>query len=366
MDRWSRHVDRSPGFVHDRIKDSASSRKRARESGDHINFDSDELLSGGTTPSRRPPGPRALDSKPSFACPYMKKDPTKYQRCRTLTLTRPRDVKQHLRRCHARPPYCALCYETFDTTGERDSHSRSGCKLRNSGWMPDGIPEEVIKELSKKPPKDMSNDDEAQWFRMFDILFPHHQPRPKSAYVDVIQSHDLAIFEAFLMADGPRIIADYLQVPGHVRQGYEQNIYTGLQAAFRQWRGESDFTRESTAFSSPSTLRNTPSVSSPASTTMYNPPSDTLHAILLQQDTIPESAAASFATEILAPSMYPTSGLEANRLTNFVSPGTTLGGGHASVNFGDPQSGHFSMGNPLGFTFPGSMDPWDGRSLGQM
>lgn len=364
MDHRSKHVDLSPAFSHDRIEISSPSRKRARKFVGHTKIDSDELLGRATNPNKRPPGSRTLDDKPSLACPFRKLDPAKYKSCHNR-LTRPRDVKQHLRRCHIRPPYCAICYETFKTTGARDSHSRMGCKLRDSEWFPDGISEERIEELSKRPPKEIIKNDEAQWFWMFDILFPGHQPRPKSAYVDV-QSEDLDNFEAFLMIDGPRIIADCLRVSGHALQGCEQEIHRGLQAVFCQWRGEGDFIRELTTTSGSGTLRDTPSIPSPASKMVYSPPMDVFHGILLQQDAIPEPPAANLATQMLAPSMYPMNSLEAIWFNSIISSGAPPDGRSCPVTFGDPQFDYQPMEGTPAVADPHSTIPSDRQNPGQM
>ncbi|RYP20233.1 hypothetical protein DL765_002907 [Monosporascus sp. GIB2] len=44
---------------------------------------------------------------------------------------------------------------------------------------------------------------ENQWFTIFDILFPEHEPRPRSAYVNTDLTVELEMFQDMMLAEGP-------------------------------------------------------------------------------------------------------------------------------------------------------------------
>lgn len=192
-------------------------------------------LSQPTAPSKRR---RTSDQRLTFACPYTKKDPVSHRDCYKYKLTRIRDVKQHLTRCHRNPLYCPRCMSAFQTEDQRDSHFRQAwCPIQPS-IKPDGITENQRLELAKKSASNTSV--EAQWFAVFDILFPGHNPRPLSPYVDSELSQDIALYQDFLISDGPRILSSLLTQRGAVTwnlpDGGQQTILEEeLRLMFDQW-----------------------------------------------------------------------------------------------------------------------------------
>lgn len=120
----------------------------------------------------------------SLACPFQKCDPVRYQKCLAVSLPRIKDVKQHLCRCHAQPKYyCASCYEVFDTSNDRDRHSRRReCTKMDRPCSPEfeGITEEQRRQLNEKSPRDL--DIEKQWRSIWDVVFPETAP-PRSVYL---------------------------------------------------------------------------------------------------------------------------------------------------------------------------------------
>jgi hypothetical protein len=60
-----------------------------------------------------------------LACPFAKRNPKKFRYCYTHRLHRIGDVKQHLRREHAMPIYCPICYEELQSEQEQDQHVRT-------------------------------------------------------------------------------------------------------------------------------------------------------------------------------------------------------------------------------------------------
>lgn len=216
---------------------------------------------------------RTSDRQLTFACPYTKKDPMSYRDCYRYKLSRIRDVKQHLVRCHRNPPYCPRCMDTFETEEERDEHIRaSSCPLRLSVRL-DGITESQRSQLAKKSASNTSP--EAQWFAVFDIVFPGHKPRPLSPYVDSELLQDITLYQDFLTSHGPRILSRVLDEQGVVTwhlpneerdlAAFRQEIFEeGLREVFDQWlaRRSSSSQTPSVTSSSGGTARNTPPSSS--------------------------------------------------------------------------------------------------------
>lgn len=116
-----------------------------------------------------------------FACPFQKYNPHKYHRCLKYTLTRIKDVKQHIYRQHTQSPYyCARCYKVFTTTDDRDEHTRhADCEKRHPPQF-DGISEEQRNELKKSSPRKKPLQE--QWYEVWEVIFPGH-PRPQSVSI---------------------------------------------------------------------------------------------------------------------------------------------------------------------------------------
>lgn len=122
-----------------------------------------------------------LTESPSFACPYVLHNPKKYRSCRTKTLRRIRDVKQHIRREHKQPE------------------------------DPEGVTAEQGSSLGRKPGSGTYKDLEAQWYLIWDIVFPHRvQERPSSPY----QPDDITLLTASIQKNGKKFIMS------HPRFGY--------------------------------------------------------------------------------------------------------------------------------------------------
>lgn len=187
---------------------------------------------------------RTSDRPLTFACPYTKKDPMSYRDCYKYKLSRIRDVKQHLVRCHRYPLYCPRCMGTFQTEDERDGHIREfTCPSRP--WIKlDGITDSQGRQLSKKSASNISS--EEQWFAVFDIVFPGHEPRPQSPYIDSELLQDITLYQEFLTSNGPRILSETLtqrgvmtwMLPNEERnlEAFQQTVFEeGLSIIFEQW-----------------------------------------------------------------------------------------------------------------------------------
>lgn len=117
---------------------------------------------------------------PTYACPFLKKQPHKHRDCAKYVFKRVRDVKQHLNRSHRTPDfYCARCYDVFPSAKDRDEHMRDiQCPVQPNRRF-EGITEEQKELLMLNKGRNKSN--EEQWFLMWEILFPG-TPRPTTVY----------------------------------------------------------------------------------------------------------------------------------------------------------------------------------------
>lgn len=225
-----------------------SSRKRTRtDTGE----DRDDEFGEGESSSMGVPGVsskkrRTKEGALTFACPFFKKDPFSYKSCSKYVLSRIRDVKQHLGRGHQKPMYCPRCGQTFEDEDVRDEHLiAQGCEARPI-LKPEGITEPQKKQLSKKPPVNQSQ--EEQWFKIFDILFPGHMPRPESPYIESGMLGNVLSYHEFCTSRGPGIMANILTANNAVTwnlpfneldvQAFQYRIFEqGFQELFSQWTG---------------------------------------------------------------------------------------------------------------------------------
>lgn len=138
--------------------------------------------------------PRRMRGRPAndkFACPYGARRPATYRNCLRYSLSRIRDVKQHLRRAHSIPPHCPRCGQDFGDDEDRDAHIRENMCAYNYQFKFDkfdGITEDQRYQLSKM--SSTKEDAATQWYKIFDIVFPG-QARPASPYMDQILSGEL-------------------------------------------------------------------------------------------------------------------------------------------------------------------------------
>lgn len=201
--------------------------------------DDDVPLAKRPRTSKRASGPNVL-----FACPFAKKDPLKYRSCYSYVLKRIRDVKQHLSRFHQLPMYCPRCMSIFEAEEERDEHIRASSCLVQDTIIYEGVTRAQKILLGQRTSSKMTLSD--QWFTIFDILFPGHNPRPKSAYMNIELTVELEGFQDLMYADGPRIISSAIRSSGiqistlEDREGdslalLEMAIEDGLRQIAQRW-----------------------------------------------------------------------------------------------------------------------------------
>lgn len=223
---------------------TSSGKKRNRDQGggseeENENNDGDKAPEKKSRTSKKASGHQA-----SLACPFVKKDPVTYRSCYTYELKRIQDVKQHLSRRHQLPIYCPRCMDIFDAENKRDEHIRqSNCLLQEP--IPfEGVTRTQKEQLTQRVSPKMTL--EAQWFTIFEILFPGHRPRPKSAYINAELSVDLEGFQDFMHCRGPAIILERLRLDGILPPSMENEehdlhaflksvIVDSLQMIIQRW-----------------------------------------------------------------------------------------------------------------------------------
>lgn len=147
-----------------------------------------------------------------FACPFQKFNPHKYHKCLKYTLSRIKDVKQHIYRQHRQPEYyCARCYEIFATTENRDDHARGPqCAKREIPCF-EGISDEQRKELQKSSSRKQSLRE--QWFEVWDVVFPGSTP-PASAVPGNYAEEMAPLLRGVWTEKGTEIMSDVLHSAG--------------------------------------------------------------------------------------------------------------------------------------------------------
>ena len=194
-------------------KTGESSRKRPRQRDENNEALEEEPLGSPILARKRT---RTKHCVVSFACPFLKRSPGSHGGCGRHVLSRIRDVKQHLNRCHLMPIYCGRCGAIFSTAVLRDQHLQDEERCPKEGFEIDGISVEQTRLLSKRADPNQSH--EEQWYAIFDILFPGHQPRPDSPYLDESLRQALAGAEDLMQRLGPAAIDIAIQSlpPGEV------------------------------------------------------------------------------------------------------------------------------------------------------
>lgn len=194
-----------------RIGPSADSNKAAFSTPEKRKRRDDTNDNGGRQSKKHRGAPQNsrqdVCSPPPFACPFYKKDPRMHRKCSNFETKHIGHLKQHIRRKHKKMPFCPLCGKTFKTTISCNDHIRErACQYAASIVEPDGVTQEQIDTLSHRVSSAIERDQ--QWYCVFDIVFPGHQPRPISPYRQtVVCESTLALFQE----QGPRIFIESLQ-----------------------------------------------------------------------------------------------------------------------------------------------------------
>ncbi|KAH6884250.1 hypothetical protein B0T10DRAFT_493811 [Thelonectria olida] len=118
-----------------------------------------------------------------LACPFYVHDSQKHQAClRDHHLQSIEDVIKHVRQHHKKPPYCPICFQTFDNLCDRDVHVRErACPLRALDDI-DGINEYQRGQLRKID--EVGLGETRRWTRIWRTVFPNVKPSPSPFLTD--------------------------------------------------------------------------------------------------------------------------------------------------------------------------------------
>ncbi|KAJ4419181.1 hypothetical protein N0V82_005088 [Gnomoniopsis sp. IMI 355080] len=184
-------------------------------------------------PKRSPKGAADHKQGHTFTCPFVWSNPEGYRKCLRLKLSRIRDVKQHLRRCHEQPYFCRRCKTVFKDgpdSPEAKEHDNStiGCPLQEHARYPEGVTEKQFKDIHGKRQGDLTT----QWNNIWDILFPDAvDSKPVSPFLNERLSYETSDLLIFSKIQGPRI----LQANPDFSAENIQLIMYGMKTVFDKW-----------------------------------------------------------------------------------------------------------------------------------
>ncbi|KAK4213923.1 hypothetical protein QBC37DRAFT_422344 [Rhypophila decipiens] len=156
-----------------------------------------------------------------LACPYFKKDPTRYQQWRSCpgpgwgTVHR---MREHLYRCHVLPPSCPRCHKTFEDEKSKLEHfvTPESCSVRDQPCVLEGLDPATHELLKSRKLLQGQDTEEAKWRAVYIVLFPGTEekdiPSPYYEYAGTTtrdkhpydtDSPELTRYEEFLKAELP-------------------------------------------------------------------------------------------------------------------------------------------------------------------
>lgn len=148
------------------------------------------------------------DDGPLLACPFYKRNPIRHSRCLLFRLKRVTDVKQHLRRKHVQPHYCAFCSDQFESQVDLKGHERRRSCTQKEFDEPDGVTEDQSRRLGSRVSRKKTEAE--QWFEIWAILFPGAES-PGSVYVESPALEIISTFQGFWDEVGEEVVAVHLQ-----------------------------------------------------------------------------------------------------------------------------------------------------------
>jgi hypothetical protein len=142
-----------------------------------------------------------------YRCPFHASNPRKYQSCLVHhELHSIESVIKHVKRHHARPPYCPRCSKVFETVSKCDRHILDRrCRARPLK-IPDGVNFYHKSRLSKKDNHQLS--DQSRWERIYKRIFPEsaHCPSP---YLDTGAGLAVSMVRDFWRLQGQDVISEF-------------------------------------------------------------------------------------------------------------------------------------------------------------
>ncbi|KAG9987461.1 hypothetical protein KCU98_g3324, partial [Aureobasidium melanogenum] len=192
-------------------------------------------------PKRKSRVIRADEELPPLACPFVKFDPLKHEKCYTFVLRGVSRVKQHLERVHSIPIHCPKCYSIFRNNEARDKHVREGTCQTAPERRLEGIDEATMRKLKRRV---TSRSVSESWYSMFALLFPGAR-KPESPFMDTTLSAELSVFRDFCTHEGHEIVTSIVranmpygggqqqeQLEDFTRQVFQRSI----EQLFLQWQ----------------------------------------------------------------------------------------------------------------------------------
>ncbi|KAH9238572.1 hypothetical protein K456DRAFT_1720240 [Colletotrichum gloeosporioides 23] len=139
-----------------------------------------------------------------FACPYYKKNPSRYaeclKRCRLKTVN---DVKNHLWQNHRIPFYCPVCKREFSTASGRDQHIVKRLCALEDVFPFEGVSDDQKRQLFRRH---KNFGERKQWFQIWKLLLPK-EPTPKSGHLDATHGLEVSRFRDFWSLHGDMTIS---------------------------------------------------------------------------------------------------------------------------------------------------------------
>ncbi|KAF4920510.1 hypothetical protein CGCVW01_v006792 [Colletotrichum viniferum] len=145
---------------------------------------------------------------PTLACPYYVFDAMSHIDCiATHDFKDMIDVKDHLWQSHKLPYFCPTCKEVFEFSYQNDEHiNQRSCEPRDC---------EPLKGVSEDQYQAISNisdihDVQAEWFEVWNILFPHVSP-PNDSYLRDRRDRNISSFKTFWKKRGLELLRHCLR-----------------------------------------------------------------------------------------------------------------------------------------------------------
>lgn len=143
-----------------------------------------------------------------YRCPFHGSNPKKYPACLIdHELHSIKSVKRHVKRHHARPPYCPRCSKTFGSVSKCDRHILEKRCRTESLRIPDGINFYQRSRLSQKDNPQLS--DKRRWERIYKTIFPGAQSCP-SPYLDSGVGLVVSMARDFWRMRGTEVMSEFL------------------------------------------------------------------------------------------------------------------------------------------------------------
>ncbi|KAF4496851.1 hypothetical protein FAGAP_7006 [Fusarium agapanthi] len=143
-----------------------------------------------------------------YQCPFHASNPKKYPACLIdHELHSISSVKRHVKRHHARPPYCPRCSKTFDSVSKCDRHILEKRCRTESLKIPDGINFYQRSRISTKDNPQLSG--KRRWERIYKTIFPGAESCP-SPYLDRGVGLVASMARDFWRMQGTEVMSEFL------------------------------------------------------------------------------------------------------------------------------------------------------------